>query len=58
MFRSSNNSSIYIVSIRRHASVVALHSGVVVEVLDIWPMVNLDEGIGERIAEQNSKHQL
>jgi hypothetical protein len=22
------------------------------------PMVNLDEGIGERIAEQNSKHQL
>ena len=35
MFRSSNNSSIYIVSIRFHASVVALHSGVVVEVLDM-----------------------
>jgi hypothetical protein len=23
-----------------------------------WPMVNLDEGIGEGIAEQNSKRQL
>jgi hypothetical protein len=23
-----------------------------------WHMVNLDEGIGERIAEQNGKHQL